>query len=283
MSIAEEKAVEQLTPKDSGPANVGVGLGSSVAPLTICHPNIGPLRELHAMRQIAIRMRNRIDNAARAYVRRRLGWRWDQTEKERGRICRQAERIVSAIYKGKPPKEGDESPYAETLPFVMQNHAARTVYEKYAKTLAKHMEPLARELPVWPWAEAVQGFAALGLAQIVGECGDLANYANPAKLWKRMGVGLVAGERQRKVADKELAIAMGYNPARRAVLFVIGRSLVMGNQDGYKTLYDTRKAMELKRDPEMSKGHADRRAQRYMEKRLLRDLWRAWRDTKGVY
>lgn len=28
----------------------------------------------------------------------------------------------------------------------------------------------------------------------------------------------------------------------------------------------------------MKVGHAHNRAKRYMEKRLMRDLWRAWRD-----
>ena len=29
----------------------------------------------------------------------------------------------------------------------------------------------------------------------------------------------------------------------------------------------------------MSDGHVHRRAQRYMEKRLLKDLWQAWKET----
>jgi hypothetical protein len=36
------------------------------------------------------------------------------------------------------------------------------------------------------------------------------------------------------------------------------------------------------RDPEMSDMHSHLRAQRCMEKRLLRDLWRAWRRAKVI-
>jgi hypothetical protein len=60
----------------------------------------------------------------------------------------------------------------------------------------------------------------------------------------------------------------------------IGDALIKGNRAGkYRTFYLRRKEYELQRDPEMKPIKAHRRAQRYMEKRLLRDLWRAWRRT----
>jgi hypothetical protein len=34
------------------------------------------------------------------------------------------------------------------------------------------------------------------LAIIIAEAGDLAGYSNPARLWKRLGVGLHAGQAQ---------------------------------------------------------------------------------------
>jgi hypothetical protein len=52
----------------------------------------------------------------------------------------------------------------------------------------------------------------------------------------------------------------------------------MCNQDGkYRTLYLARKEYEKARAPEMTKAHANNRAQRYMEKRFALDLWKAWR------
>ena len=45
----------------------------------------------------------------------------------------------------------------------------------------------------------------------------------------------------------------------------------------YGKAYLDRKRYELERDPGMSKMHAHNRATRYMEKRLLKHLWQAWR------
>ena len=77
----------------------------------------------------------------------------------------------------------------------------------------------------------------------------------------------------------------------------IGSSLLKGNRGGYyKTVYDAEKAKQLAKLPDpfliLSKKTgqlvngramlADMRAQRYMEKRLLRDLWRQWRLAEGM-
>jgi len=157
----------------------------------------------------------------------------------------------------------------------------------------KALGKLAEELPVWPWAKDVRGIGALGLGQLVGECGDIGTYANPAKLWKRMGVAVIAGERQRKCKDAELALEHGYSPRRRAVLFNLGEALVKQNREGaYRTLYLERKGLEASRPPcpscakrkastSCSPAHIHNRARRYMEKRFLVDLWKAWRQTSA--
>lgn len=136
------------------------------------------------------------------------------------------------------------------------------------------------------FAEGVRGFGAVSLAGIVGEAGDLSNYATKSKLWKRMGLAVIDGVRQgglTKGASAEQWIAHGYSPIRRARMFVVGGCLVKNNRDGpYRRAYDQRKAYELAGDPDMKPIIAHRRAQRYMEKRLLRDLWQAWRRYAGV-
>lgn len=122
----------------------------------------------------------------------------------------------------------------------------------------------------------------------------------PDCLWKRMGVAVVDGVRQgglSKSAAKADWIAHGYNRKRRSRLWTVGDSLIKGNGDGpYRQIYLTRKDYERQRAeangltvvPQvkipkgraaefMSDGHVHRRAQRHMEKRLLRDLWQAWR------
>lgn len=111
----------------------------------------------------------------------------------------------------------------------------------------------------------------INLAAIIGECGEIAGYRNPSCLWKRMGLAVIDGGRQRKVADAEQAIVHGYNPQRRAVAFLLGDCLIRANSP-YKAVYDARKLVELQRE-EMTPIHAHRRAARYMVKRVLRDMW----------
>ncbi len=154
---------------------------------------------------------------------------------------------------------------------------ARKLLEASRKPLEKRMELLARELPVWPWVEGVRGIGPLGLAQIVGECGDLSNYANPAKVWKRMGLALINGERQGKRTDPEEAALHGYSPSRRSTMYVIATFLMMNNRDGeYRTYYLAEKERQREKLPDAPNVHVDNRARRHLAKRLLRDLWRAW-------
>lgn len=108
------------------------------------------------------------------------------------------------------------------------------------------------------------------------EAGDFSNYDNPAKLWKRMGVAVINGERQRKVSGAE-ALDHGYSPQRRSIVYVIGDAIIKAGFV-YADLYRERKAAEEQKLPDSSKGHWHNRAKRCMEKRLLRDMWRAWRQ-----
>lgn len=163
----------------------------------------------------------------------------------------------------------DDSLYAP-LPLA----DARAGIKKHRLTVERELVALAKQLPAIAFVESVHGFGALGLAQIVGEAGDLSNYANPAKLWKRMGLAVINGKSQRRVAGVG-ALEQGYSPIRRSIIFVIGDSLLK-KQNAYRELYLTRKAFEQSKVPDGSKMLWHRRAHRYAEKRLLRDLWRAW-------
>lgn len=152
--------------------------------------------------------------------------------------------------------------------------------ERKLKATEKEIAKIATALPVWSFVESIRGCGAAGLGYIVGAAGDLSNYSNPGKLWKRMGLALVDGERQRRVADAEKALAHGYNPRRRSLMHVIGDSLLKGNKDGYyRQVYDARKAYTEANRPDWTKAHRHMDALRYMEKRLLRHLWQAWKRT----
>lgn len=166
----------------------------------------------------------------------------------------------------------------------------RDLISTHRKRPEKEMQKLAKSLPVWSWVEYTRGLGALGLAQIIAECGDLSNYNNPAKLWKRMGLGMYQRadglwERQQKAAG-ENGVLSGYSPTRRSILFVIGDSIIKAGGE-YRELYDSRKLLEAQKPAcgrfkctgeHCTPGHIHNRAKRYMEKRLLRNLWRAWRS-----
>ena len=199
-----------------------------------------------------------------------------------------------------PPFETDEPDYLKWRDTILASIGARGPFSDMEKDAAKEMERLARELPVWEWCEPIRGFGAVSLAVIVGEAGDLSNYPRKGHLWKRMGLAVIGDIRQgglKKTAAKEDWIVHGYNRQRRSRVWNIGDSLIKGNGDGvYRQAYLARKEYERDRAEAagltvapaakipkgraaefMSDGHIHRRAQRYMEKRLLRDLWQAWR------
>ena len=118
---------------------------------------------------------------------------------------------------------------------------------------------------------------------------QLANYDKELDgIYKRAGLAVVEGERQRKHSNKDMAILHGYNPSRHAVFWTIGDSLLkaQGKEEKagpYRKVYDTRKLMERERVE--TDGHAHNRALRYMTKRLIKDLYIEWKgvsDDQGV-
>ena len=214
------------------------------------------------------------------------------------------------------------------LPFVDSLTAIGARREYYGKEIAR----LARMLPVWPWVrDNVRGMAELRLGLLIGATGDLtagkiitrtvwhgdkkrgkkiqetiASYTNPAKVWKRMGVGLIDdghgmqirqrlvrqhsvvrdGELVNREENIALAQEMGYNPRRRALLHMIGEGIIMANAGKYREIYDRRRAYEETQHPDWKPkqhpGHWHKRAMRYMEKVLLRDLWIEWNKLMGT-
>lgn len=253
---------------------------------------IGSIRAWHRERCFAMEQRKRIDLALGSFLRTALGWRRDKSESERGRIAKLAQTIVANAEAGLP-----QSQFANV---VQASLLSREPWDAIESDADKKLTTLAKQLPVWSsFCADVRGFGPGSLAVIVGEAGDLSNYPDKSKLWKRMGVAVFDGVRQgglSKNARKEDWIAHGYSPLRRSRMWNIGDALIKGNKDGkYRAAYLRRKQYERDRavasgltvlpaakipkkqaDKYMSEGHIHRRAQRYMEKMLLRDLRAAW-------
>ncbi len=168
---------------------------------------------------------------------------------------------------------GEDDAMISCLPLL----AARDGLKSHRITTEKRLEKLAKSLPVYGFVENVRGLAALSLASLIGECGDLGSYKSVSALWKRLGLAVIHGERQRRVAnDPLLAHEHGYSPRRRSVAWNVGACLMRSQREGdpYRAIYDAEKAKQLAR--ELTAGHAHNRATRYMTKRLLAKLYGAW-------
>lgn len=160
------------------------------------------------------------------------------------------------------------------LPVVGPLLESAEIIGREERSVAKEMEKLVAQLPCAPWVEATRGVGAFGIAQVVGFLGDLGNYATAAKVWKAMSVGILPdGRAQRRVAG-EAALEMKWSPERRALVHCLADA-AMKAQGPLRELYLERKALEITKG--CSKLHAHRRALRNVGKKILRDLWAAWR------
>jgi len=248
------------------------------------------LREHHRNREDIHRAEKAITLRIKAKCRRLCAA--TMPEASRKKVKDEADKLYKSMRNG-----AEHLLVREALVVCDSLFAARRILESRRKDFEKDMRKVARTLPVHPWAVATRGFGELGLAQIVGECGDLSLYSNPAKLWKRLGLAVIEGGRQRKVTGAD-ALIHGYSPSRRSVMWSIGDSMVKASPSHYRDIYLARKELEVekakaegltvvpaekipkgKESDYRSQGHVHSRAKRYMEKRLVRDLWSAWKEA----
>ena len=158
--------------------------------------------------------------------------------------------------------------------------AALGIIREARKLEERTLIQLAGQLPVHEWWCGHRGLSALGLAAIVGEAGDLSNYANPAKLWKRLGLDVWDdGRAARRSRDKTKA-ASGYSPMRRAAVWGIGDPMIRAKGD-YYPLYIARKAKAEAEGWGQSQKHRHNDAKRRMEKQIVLDLWKEWHRLAG--
>ena len=283
----------------------------SVNPL---HPASYPLQRLQRIRRFAIVSQSRSDRACESFIATAMGFTIDAEEKTRKEIYARAQKLRREIEKGAtgikntsatlPPStqpDGhagqdaiatDESAIrAVCYPIVMQTYECRKGWDRLRESVEKEMRKLAETLPVWEWSKGVRGLGALGVAIIAAETtsafGDLGSYPTKERVWKRCGLAVIDGDRQKRVADAEAAKAHGYNPKRRAEIWTIADSMFRhqwaGAKDGaaahptgpYGEVYMRRKSHTSERDWNGGRKEAD--ARRIMTKALLGDYWRVWR------
>ena len=248
---------------------------------TICNH----VMELQRQRVGIIKMINAQNSQAVAFVSRLVEYDSFDDEKERQKKWNLCKKIHKAIVKDEPAPEGQEQAYNLAKPVVISAQLSMDGLTAERKKIEKAMTDCVKQLDICDWWISEKGRSFQGLAVIIGEAGNLDNYANPAKLWKRFGVAVLDGIRQgglSKGAKADDWIEHGYCPRRRAALWTIGDCLIKTNgADGtYRQTYNNRKEIEKTKVDKDGKDIrpivAHRRAQRYMEKRLLRDLWNEW-------
>jgi hypothetical protein len=248
------------------------------------------LQVLQRYRVDALESRNRVDNALLAVVSRYFGYKSGLDEKERAAAVESARSLIAAVAtagkkKPKPMPDGGDAIAARCGALILANLHASEGFQVFIDKHEEEMSALANTLPVSEWCKTVRGFGVLRMAVIVGEAGDLSMYANPGKLWKRLGLAPIQKDGRTQMPStwrsngglsaEEWTVA-GYSPRRRSVMYVIGELIVKLNKGDYRKRYDEAKAIFQAADPERSKGHCHNHGMLCATKLLVKDLWRQW-------
>lgn len=249
------------------------------------------LRVLNSQRVNYLKAKNRLTNQCFG-----LCWGLSGGEKEDGR------KLLKKVLSGEDAGEA-------TLACAPLLEACAPI-EAGLKRVEKEMEKAVKELATWRlWGDGVRGLGAGSFAKILAAAGGLHCYANPAKLWKRMGLAVIDGERQRRCTNADKALEHGYNPQRRSDMWNLADSMAKTTiastkaEDGTQAVNEHGESVALPRSTYgeyyleerqrqrdklrgTQKGYqaaAQARAQRHLAKRVLRDMWRAWRDLEPIH
>ena len=259
---------------------------------------IDQIKAEHRYRRQAMKFQQKLDRALESFVRiNATGWTWDADEKAREKYNREVAAIISAARKG----SGDGA----IVGMVEAVDLGRQPFDEMRAAAEKRMERMAEDLPAAPWIAGVHGAGMLGFATIVAEAGDLSNYPNPAKLWKRLGFapydGLAGSSWKRdawrpRALTKEEWIANPFSGQRYALIHQIALWLVnqqwigakkAGTDEGkpngpYGAVYAARRAHTAVTHPDWSKGHSRMDGLRVAMKAFLKDLHREWHARADV-
>lgn len=244
--------------------------------LRFTNPLVAEIVQMHRMRRRWLKARNALILQGKAF-----GRAFCNGDKDAGTAA------FDRVMKGKT-LPGDDDLIDALAPFI----AAIEYFDRSITPIEKHLEKLAKKLPIADWVNSVPGLGFGSVAAIVGEAGDLSAYPSVAGVWKRLGLAVIDGDgRQRKVADADRALAHGYNPERRSIVWIMADSMSktqrtwLDKETGavrkpagqYGEILETEKAKALEKG--LSKSHAENRGKRHMSKAVLRDMTLAWRGA----
>src|SRR5262245_61783511 len=258
---------------------------------------VADIRHQHRSRRFYMKIQQKLDRALESFLRvNATTWKPELPEGDRDKINKEVKALIKDIRAGKP------SEFAE---FVKTSDAARKPADEMRETSEQLMEKLAMKLPVYEWVKSVHGAAALGLATITAEAGDLTSYPTPAHLWSRLGFapydGLAGSSWKRekwrpRALTAEEWKSHPFSGERYALMHVIAVWLVNsqwigkaktesgeGEPDGpYGQVYYDRRKHTLETHPDWTDGHRRMDALRIAMKRFLKDLHHHWCAHAGM-
>ena len=220
---------------------------------------VSELRELQRQRVCNLKSRIMIVNRLTASVATMTGYHGGMEESERTKRFAEAAKLISRVKAGEKASEIEQHCAA----LILGSGHSIDAFDHVVGQFEKQMIAVARQLPVYAWLQLPEqrGFGEKSLAIIVGEAGDLSAYANPGKLWKRMGCapfeknGVMRMPSTWRASKPGLSAdewtELGYCPRRRSDLWNIEEALIKGNQTGpYRARYLQAKATMEAKHPE---------------------------------
>jgi hypothetical protein len=247
---------------------------------TICQQ----LQELQRQRVCNLKSRIMIENRLVATVATASGYHAGMEEADRMKRFADARKVIESV------KAGLESETVAVCGLILSTLPAIDGFDGMVTAYEKEMEKLAKQLPVFEWQQEPEqrGFGLLSLAKIIGETGDLALYAAPGKLWKRMGCAPFESKgkmlmpatwrRMKPGLSAEEWEVCGYNPRRRSIAYLIGEGIVKQNGPGpYRQRYDYTKARAAEvHGEEWKPMRCHLHGMLLATKLLLKNLWCEW-------
>ena len=264
---------------------------------------LAELSELARQRRALIKVGTATTNRIGGYLRGALGWRADLPEKEREIVVKRAQRIIAHVTKDKALPKDDKAVADAWRGTILATYASLAPLAKARSVVEHRMERLARGLPSYAFVKAVAGFGDLGFAVIMARCcgrtlAGLADFPSPEHMWKRLGMEPPTDDQQERMigakARSEIFSSL-YDSMLRAQWAAEKDGIPAHPIGPYGEVYGAAKARYMQRvadtadlpmriDGKRNKdkwiaARADRAARRYMAKRVLRNLWRAWREA----
>ena len=260
------------------------------------------LQELQVRRKFWIALANKETNAAGALARRYCGFDPDANEKEREGVKKRAARIVERALKGKPQTEEDAEVGVYLEPDFKVLRVTLKPLTNRRNEIELEMKHTVRKLPVREWAKEVAGLGEIGVAVIIGECGDLNGYPNFRHVWKRLGYAPYEGRAMSRwkmeggLSADEWTKA-GYSPHRHAQIYscvtepMIKHQLVSAKKSEtdfgaakgpYGEVYIMRRAKCMIEHSDWNRAHLHKDALFVMTKAVLADLWRVWTGPSAM-